>query len=170
MKISIVYASMTGNTEKLAWAVEESVPRAKCCYFGRPTEKAKEADLVFAGFWTDRGNCDRAMGEYLASLSGKKIFLFGTAGLGGEPEYFNRILRNVRQYAEPDNQIIGSYMCQGKMEMAVLKRYESMREKDPQNPRILQMMDHFHKARVHPDAADLKRLQNKVRQIVAAYE
>lgn len=38
-------------------------------------------DIYFIGFWTDRGSASVEVLDYLGSLQGKKIALFGTCGM-----------------------------------------------------------------------------------------
>ena len=85
---SIVFSSSTGNTKKLADAVYEILPKDKCDYFGENDSKIPPSDLLYIGFWTDKGSADTKTLELLAKLKNKKIFLFGTAGFGGSDVYF----------------------------------------------------------------------------------
>lgn len=55
MKYSIVYSSRTGNTKLLAEHLKSSLPDDSVIYFGKPSAEAAEADLIFLGFWTDKG-------------------------------------------------------------------------------------------------------------------
>ena len=164
MKCAVVYSSHTGNTEMLAEEARKILEGQECLYYGIPDEKAKkaaeEAELVFAGFWTDKGNCEEQMAEFLESLNGKQVVLFGTAGFGQSQEYFDRILVNVKGHLNESNTVRAQWMCQGKMPMAVRKRYEAMQEKAPQDDKIKMMIDNFDRAASHPDEADLIRLRD----------
>ena len=92
MTCAIVYDSRTGNTEELARAVAEALPAQGRLAFGRVGEvdaaSVAQADRVYAGFWTNRGDCTDEMGELLAGLAGKEVFLFGTCGFGADETYF----------------------------------------------------------------------------------
>lgn len=160
MNYAIVYTSKTGNTDLLARRLAAALPAEHCVYSGAPGEAAKAADLIFAGFWTDKGSCDEEMAAFLKSLEGKQIFLFGTAGFGGSEAYFGQILARVKALIAPSNQVVGSYMCQGKMPATVRKRYESMLEQDP--TRMQGLIDNFDKALPHPNEADLNGLEQAV--------
>ena len=96
----------------------------------------------------------------MQQLTGQKVFLFGTAGFGGAPAYFEQILDRVRANLGPQVQIIGTYMCQGKMPQAVRSRYEAMED----SPRRTAMLENFDRALSHPDAQDLARLQAAVQR------
>ena len=97
MKYAICYSSRTGNTGKLAEAIRQTLPTLDCVYCGAPHVAANSADVIFAGFWTDKGICDSQMGEFLQTLENKKVFLFGTAGFGGSAAYFTQILERYGQ-------------------------------------------------------------------------
>lgn len=161
MRIAIVYSSQTGNTALLAQAIREALSQEDCLYFGAPDLKALEADVIYAGFWTDKGSCDPAMAQFLSSLTDQQIFLFGTAGFGGASAYFEQILNRVQEHLGPDVHLLGTYMCQGKMPQPVRARYETMEE----GPRRTSLLENFDRALSHPDAQDLARLQELVRSL-----
>lgn len=158
MSYAIVYSSRTGNTAMLARAVREALPQEDCRYFGAPAPQALAADTVYVGFWTDKGTCDEPTARFLQSLTDQKVFLFGTAGFGGAPAYFQQILDRVKANLAPGVQVTGTYMCQGKMSQAVRDRYAAMEE----NPRRTAMLENFDQALSHPDQEDLARLQAAV--------
>lgn len=163
MTCSIVTSSKTGNTALLARTIAACLPQGACLYDGAPAAEGAAADRIFVGFWTDKGSCDAAVADFLQSLRGKQVFLFGTAGFGGSPEYFAQILQRVRANLNDSNQLIGSYMCQGKMGVGVRKRYESLLPTDPEKFRPL--LDNFDRALSHPDPEDLARLTETVRAL-----
>ena len=56
MKYAIVYSSKTGNTAALADRLHDILPHEHCVYFGDTSHYSPDlgADLIFAGFWTDK--------------------------------------------------------------------------------------------------------------------
>ncbi len=120
--------------------------------------QASEADVVFVGFWCDKGSCSPAVQHFLQGLAGKRVFLFGTCGFGESDEYFAQILDRVRAYLPVDAQYIGGAMCQGKMGMGVKRRYEGMLEKDPENAQARMLIDNWNKAQSHPNEDDISRI------------
>ena len=120
--------------------------------------QASEADVVFVGFWCDKGSCSPAAQHFLQGLAGKRVFLFGTCGFGESDEYFAQILDRVRTYLPADAQYIGGAMCQGKMGMGVKRRYEGMLEKDPENAQARMLIDNWNKAQSHPNEDDVSRI------------
>lgn len=53
-----------------------------------------DAECIFVGFWTDKGTCDDNITAFLNKLENKKVFLFGTAGFGGE----QRLIILIKHY------------------------------------------------------------------------
>ncbi len=160
MNYAIVYSSRTGNTAMLAQAIRETLPQENCLYFGEPDSRALDAEMIYVGFWTDKGTCDEQSARFLQTLTGSRhqVFLFGTAGFGGSPSYFNQILKRVQENINPEIQVTGTYMCQGKMPQTVRSRYETM----PESPRRTAMLENFDLASCHPDSLDLMQLKAAV--------
>ena len=143
----------------LADAIQNTLPELECVYFGAPDEKALMADRIFVGFWTDKGNCDSATAEFLKHITNQEVFLYGTAGFGENEEYFQKILRAAQKHLSKDAKVIGTYMCQGKMPMAVRARYEKMKGMPNAMPNLDGMIENFDKALSHPDTQDLEALK-----------
>ena len=158
MNYAIVYSSRTGNTAMLAQTIREALTAEDCVYFGGPDPRALEAETIYLGFWTDKGSCDEASAEFLKSLTGQRLFLFGTAGFGGAPAYFEQILGRVKANVGSAVRFAGSFMCQGKMPQSVRERYMQMEE----GPRRTAMLANFDAALNHPDEDDLTRLKSAV--------
>lgn len=90
---SIIFSSPTGNTRLLADTIRDALPEENCNYFGVSENADTQSDILFIGFWTDKGTADKATLDLLETLKNKRIFLFGTAGFGGDEEYFKKILQ-----------------------------------------------------------------------------
>ena len=159
MSYAIVYSSRTGNTKALADAIREVLPPEYCCYFGPPDAAALAAQRLYIGFWTDKGTCDGDTAAFLAQLTNQEVFLFGTAGFGGSAEYFEQIAHRVETLLPAGVTVLGHHLCQGRMPMTVRQRYAAMED----SPRRTQMLENFDAALSHPDAEDLRQLQNAVR-------
>ena len=162
-RYSIVFSSMTGNTKELADAIREILPEETLDYFGLCKDADPQSEILYIGFWTDKGTADESTSDFLKQLRGKQVFLFGTAGFGGSEEYFNKILKTVQKDLHSSNTVIGSFMCQGKMPMSVRQRYENMKKQPLHLPNLDAMIENFDKALSHPDADDLERLKQAVK-------
>lgn len=163
MTYSIVYSSKTGNTKMLADALHQALPADDCLYFGAPDAQALAAERIYIGFWTDKGTCDAETAVFLAQLAHQEIFLFGTCGFGGGVAYFEQILARVRDLLPESVQLVGSYVCPGKMPQSVRDRYVRIAEEEPAKRSHMQkMIFNFDCALSHPDANDLQGLIEEV--------
>lgn len=156
MRYSIVYSSNTGNTRQLAEEIEKQLPAGELVYCGAPDAAALQAEVLFVGFWTDKGSCDEKMAELLKQADGKTVYLFGTAGFGQSQQYFDQILARVRENLPAGAVYGGGFMCQGRMPQAVRSRYEAMQAKEPENARYKMLIENFDAALAHPNADDLE--------------
>ena len=163
MTYSIVYSSKTGNTKMLADALHQALPADDCLYFGAPDAQALAAERIYIGFWTDKGSCDAETAAFLAKLTRQEIVLFGTCGFGGGVAYFEQILARVRDLLPESVQLVGSYLCPGKMPQSVRDRYVRIAEEEPAKRSHMQkMIFNFDCALSHPDANDLQALIEEV--------
>lgn len=164
MKFSIIYHSLTGNTKLLADSIYKEV-KDSCVYLGTPCTEALEADCLFVGSWTNKGSCSSEIAGFLKSLEGKKIFLFGTAGFGQDASYSRKILAGIKKNIGPSNEVIGEFLCQGKLPCSVLERYEKL----PAIRREM-MVKNFHDGQSHPDSRDIENLVKEVRNCLLLHQ
>lgn len=164
MNYSVVYATSTGNTKLLADNVVEELGK-NCVYAGQPNEKGIDADIVFVGFWTDEGICNKEIKEFLSNLKNKKLVLFGSAG-AGSPEYLNMVLERTKSIIGEDCEVLDGFMCQGKMKYRVREKYELALEKNPDDENMKRAIKNFDVALSHPDDKDISRLKKMVNNIV----
>lgn len=164
MKSAIVYKSVGGNTKLLADIIARQLHiKAQSLITSVDVE---DVELVYVGFWTDKGECDEDVKRFLKGLHHQKIFLFGTAGFGGDNSYFQGILTRVQTYIDDTNEIVGTYMCQGKMPDSVKQRYLKMSLEKPHDEHIQQMIANFEEAVTHPDLQDLENLRSAILETV----
>ena len=106
LKVLIIYYSQTGNTEKMALAIEEGAKSVvgidvEVKYFARPEELA-DADAIIFGMPTyyhdvgiDMKNLLEAASQQEIDLKGKVGAAFGSYGWSGEaPNMLVEILKN----------------------------------------------------------------------------
>ena len=153
-RYSIIFSSKTGNTAELANAIRDALPQENCDYFGTSEIEEPVSEMLYIGFWTDQGNADKSALELLQRIKNKKVFLFGTAGFGENEAYFQKV---------ESNQVVGEYMCQGKMPQAVRDRYVKMKEQPDHMPNLDLLIANFDRALSHPDKEDLDKLRELVR-------
>lgn len=176
MQCIVVVSSASGNTQLVADAVVERLERAGAAVLavvdpGAALEDPSlvaAADIVFAGFWTDKGDCAPEMAEFLGKLAGKRVFLFGTAGFGGDAAYFDRITANIARHLPEGAELVGTKMCQGKMGAGVRARYEAMLVERPGDARVQGMIENFDAALAHPTQEDLGQVADAAAKALSA--
>ena len=163
MKYAMFYSSATGNTQLLAETLESELAGES------KVDNPEEADLVLAGFWTDQGAADEQSRKFLKSLKNRKVFLFGTAGFGDSQTYFDGILEAAEDNLSETNEVVGSFMCQGRMPQALRDKYNRLKEEVPtQGAHYGLMISNFDKALSHPDGTDLENLKAALKKALAA--
>lgn len=161
MKHSIVFSSMTGNTAALADRLHTLLPEESCVYFGETSREALEADaeVIFVGFWTDKGSCDSKTRVFLKKLNHKTVVLFGTAGFGSDPEYFKEVLKAAAADVPVSNTVIPGFMCQGKMKPEAKAKFEARLAANPDDAAAKKMLAEYDAAVCHPNEDDFKALE-----------
>lgn len=159
MAYALVVDSKTGNTRKLADAIGKAL-EIEPVSVDAPEAMGgiAAADTVLVGFWCDKGDCSPAAATVLKGLSGKRVFLFGTAGFGGSPAYFERVLGSVKGHLPADAELLGEIMCQGRIDPAARGKWEAVLEKNPADPRAKMMLKTFDAAEKHPTDQDVTRV------------
>ena len=166
MKIAIIFASRTGNTAAVAQAIREGCAGHEIVAFGPPPADVGEAELVFAGSWTDRGTCAPELGEFLRALHGRSVVLFGTAGFGLSESYFASLGDRFKGEIPADNRVVDAWFCPGRMPPEVRERYEAQLKERPGDRRLENMLQAYDHALTHPDGADLERARAFARTMV----
>lgn len=168
MKYLVVYTSKTGNTEKVAAEIFEALP-GMSKDIQRVEEARGTADLYFVGFWNDKGTCSGSIMDFLSSIHGKKVALFGTCGMGGSEEYFKSVLKRVEALIPDDDEFLGSFMCTGKMPPQVLERFKMMQEQQD-SPQLRRMIKAYEEGMLHPDEKDLEQARRFAEEILKKTE
>lgn len=151
MKNAIVFETVSGNTKLLAETIEKTV--GDVGYIGAPDDKALEADVIYVGSWTTAFSCTPKIKEFLEKLNNKKVFVFVTAGYGSTEEFFKPIIESVKANVNSSNEIIGEFICQGKVSETKQEGIKKMDETKYNN-----MKPELDKSVSHPDESDLANL------------
>ena len=69
MKSIVIYSSLTGNTKQVAEAITSVLPAGTPCVSMKelPSDLSSY-DLVFAGFWVDKGTANKEARDVLGTL------------------------------------------------------------------------------------------------------
>ena len=174
MSTRIIYTSRTGNTKMLAQRIFETVEDDdKNIYPVEEWQHDTDADTYFVGFWNNRGTCSLEICDLLDELDGRRVALFGTCGMPDSHDYYQTVEDAVKVWLPDHVDYLGCFLCQGKMPMAVRRRYEEKKEelKERENSpdgkmsveeaarrekELERLIENFDNALLHPDDEDLK--------------
>ncbi len=152
MKVLVVYSSRTGNTRKIARAVHGAMPAGADIF---PVESAPEPagyDFIALGFWVNRGDADAAMAQYMEKVRGKDVGLFCTLGAWPDSDHARRTIQKATDRLA-GNRVLGSFICQGKVNSALTDSMARKGGKSP-HPMTEERKARLEEAAKHPDEAD----------------
>ena len=153
----IVYSSKTGNTKKLAEGVhrllgDAGFPARIAALEENPAPAG--APWLLAGFWADRGRADEKTLAFIRSLEACRIGLFGTLGAYPNSDHARDLAKKTEALAAEKNICMGSFMCQGKIDPALLEKFKSL---PPDNPHAMteERRKRHEEAAKHPNDDDI---------------
>ena len=146
----VLYNSQSGNTKNLAASVFSALPGNSKDLIDITTEKVYQRRAFISSA--------SEVSNFIQSLTGKDIALFGTCGMGNSPEYYKMIEQNVSIWINDTCRYLGAYLCQGKMPLQVRNKYETMRT-DENSEQIDMFIRNFDMAMTHPDTEDYQKAQ-----------
>lgn len=174
MQYEVLFVSQTGNTEKLATAIYEAIPDGEKEIQRLNSDTPLDlAETYFIGFWTNRGTCSFEVLDYISELHGKNVALFGTCGMGSDPAYYDRIIKQVSAFLPEDNLYLGAFLCQGKMPMQVRNKYQELLEHGDHDGLARRMLRNFDEALLHPNQEDYVQARKFVEEAmlkIGAYQ
>ena len=143
-RVAVVYASVTGNTRRVASALADSTGDPLLTVSALTDPAA--FDVLALGFWVRRGQPDPASQALWRRLQGRLTFWFGTLGAWPWSEHADK----CRQAATAlltggGNVVLGGFLCQGRVSVPASSKH-------PMTPERLARLA---EAARHPDAQDL---------------
>ena len=171
MEKLVIFDSLTGNTKMLADKIynfyKQKGESIKIIDVKKEDEEeiiklVNKTDIIFAGSWTDKGDCSDRMKSIYEKILNKKIFVFATCGFGGDKTYYSKLLERVKKHIDKSNQIIGSFYCQGKMPNSTKERYISLNKANPEDKNLKVSLENFENALKHPNNNDLIELERQL--------
>lgn len=164
MKSLVVYSSRTGNTKKVAEAIYKALPDPKEIKRVEDAPPADEYDFIAMGFWIERGTADAEARKYIAEMTGKKVGLFGTLGAYPDSDHAKDCINNVK-ILMCENEILGTFLCQGKVDQALIKMMAKMKD-DPHHAMTPEMRARLEEGKKHPDKTDCTNAQKAFEAMV----
>ena len=80
-KYSIIVSSLTGNTKMLADAIYDVLPKENCDFYGNVKTQIPQSEMLYIGFWTDKGTADCDTLKLLQSLKKQKSIFVWYSGI-----------------------------------------------------------------------------------------
>jgi len=155
MKALIIYSSQTGNTQKLAEAVYETLSGENRISPVSEAPDPDEYDFIAVGFWLQAGKPDPKTMAYFPKIgSGKRLFLFATHGAATGSNHVKKAMDYAKGLV-PDAEVAGTFSCQGEVNPKVL-------EKVMQKPQPPAWIKDAPDANGHPDEADIAEIKRVV--------
>lgn len=168
MKFLIVYSSKTGNTEKVAKALYSEAPEGSVLAKVNDMPDATYFDVVFIGYWMDRGSADEKTIRYLRTLGGKKVVLFETMGADPKSEHAYTGFCNAAKYLDEGSTVLGVFAVQGAVDPALIQAMKEMAKGNPHNSSAMEKT--VKEAAKHPDDKDLANAKEYMDSFKKKYE
>ena len=160
MNILIIYSSLTGNTKSIAKVMKSTMKEYKGKVKILPIDieekillnEIDSSEIVAIGYWNDRGTADKKVIKLSEHVKNKKLILFGTQGACPESEHGQKCIRNAEELFAA-NKILGSFLCQGRIDPKLLEKFEDLPEDNPHYMTKERKKRHL-EASMHPNQED----------------
>ena len=163
MKSLIVYSSKTGNTKKLAEAIQAFLPGESISKSVDEKPDSNGFDLICLGFWFQAGRADSKATEFLQSLDCQSpLFLYATHGAAADSDHAGHGMKLAAELVS-SNTVIGSFSCQGEVNSELLAKAQKMNPPPP-------WIDDAPQAAGHPDDIDISRLEKTLHEALSRIE
>lgn len=157
MKILIAYSSLTGNTKKIAQAIHQIAGGDLIDIRDKPD--FKEYDAIVIGYWADKGKADKLADDFLKEVNNKPCGVFATLGAYPDSPHAQKVISyGIETLENQGCKILSSFICQGKIDPTLTKRFESL---EPGHPHYMDeaRRKRHEDAKSHPDERDLAMAQ-----------
>jgi flavodoxin len=156
MKILITYSSKTGNTRKVAEAIHAQYPQADLSD-AKNLPNPTGYDLVFLGFWVDKGTADAGAQAFMEKLENQRVALFATLGAYPDSDHARTSLENAAQLI-PSCEVVDRFICQGAIDPKMISWMSGLPAEHPHSPdeaRVKRWKD----AESHPNEQDFESVR-----------
>lgn len=167
-KVLVTYSSKTGNTKKLAEGIFGGLENVeKTILPMAEVSSIEEYDTILAGYWVDKGGPNEEAAAFLKTIENKKIGLFATLAFWPDSEHGYQSILNGEKLVKEKNQVIGKYICQGKIDDKMVEIFEKMPEGNPHKP-TPEKRKRYKISANHPSAADIAAAAELFRERIDA--
>lgn len=160
-KSLVVYSSLTGNTKKVAEAVQSVIPNCDIFPVENAPENLDDYYFVSVGYWVDRGLPDAKSKKIIKSLKNMNVALFGTLGAYPDSPHALGCIRDSEVMLKKEgsnNNVLGSFLCLGKIDPKLIDYMgKFMGDTHPVTP---ERKERLLQAQTHPDENDLEQVKS----------
>lgn len=166
-KVLIAYSSLTGNTKMVAEAILEVFGEDVADILPiKEVNSIADYEVVIPGFWVDRGTADTLAKKFIEEIKNKKVALFGTLGADPNSPHGISSMENVKNLLDGTNELLGTFLCQGKVDPKVIAMMEKMFGTSGHSHSVDENRRKRHmEASSHPDENDLNNAKKVFTQI-----
>ncbi|MDO4355254.1 MAG: flavodoxin family protein [Clostridia bacterium] len=124
MKVQVIYSSLSGCTRRLAEGIYAAIEaEEKQIWDLKDGEPELDGDVILLGYWVDRGGPGEAMSRFMAKVTGKHVGVFCTLAFWADSAHAHSALHNGVQLLEPNNTVIGGYVCNGSLSQSMIQAF-----------------------------------------------
>lgn len=158
MKTIVVYSSKTGNTEKVAKAIQKGIANSECVNISEV--KDLSADLLVIGGWIDKGTFNAETLEFIKNIKNRKVAFFFTLGAKVESDHGKDCAEKITALLkENSNEVVGSFYCQGAIDPKLIEFMSKLPADHIMAPNP-ERVQNWKDASTHPDEKDLEAATN----------
>ncbi|MFV0519312.1 MAG: flavodoxin family protein [Lachnospirales bacterium] len=165
--ITVIYSTITGNTEKVAKSIYESLKVEKEIFNINDIAQKnfEKSDIIILCYWCSRGTADSKTLGFLDKVKNKKIIAVGTLGAYVESEHGQKMAERVKEKVMEKNEYIGKFVCRGKIDPKRTEKRLSLPKTDKHFLDEEGYKRHL-SSRVHPTQEDLSNAIDVVQNIL----
>ncbi len=167
MKTAIIYSSKTGNTKKIAEAILEGIGDKGDLFTVDDNVELANYDLVFMGYWIDKGTADAKALKFIKTITGKKVVIFATLGAYPDSQHGQDSLNNGKTLFADDCEVIDGFICQGAIDPKLTNWMKSLPLDHPHGPDEARLK-RWEDASSHPDEKDLAEVKEFAKNVILA--
>jgi len=156
MKCEVAYISQSGNTEKLAHGIADSLPHRKTFVTDLSCERITgKADVYILGFGIKKEAIPLKIMDVLEELEGKTILFFVTASIKPTEEHVKEIERKLSPFMPNVCDYKGLYLCPGQVSDATLEKLREILAQNPENEQAKEAYNICQKTLGRPNQEDI---------------
>lgn len=121
MKTLITYTSKTGNTKKIAEAINEVIKADLIDYKENPD--IEKYDNVIVGYWADRGMAPKDFNSFMEKIRDKNCGVFATLGADPDSDHGKNVINyGIKKLESQNNKVLSKFICRGKIDPKLTQR------------------------------------------------